>query len=93
MSMSTHVIGIKPPDDDYRKYKNIYDACVRANVQIPEEVDKFFDYQEPDDEGVLVEIEENGAAYEYNDNSSSGYEVDLSLLPKDVKVIRFYNSW
>lgn len=89
MSMSTHVIGIVPPDDEWQKMKAIWDACDAAGVDPPDEVAEFFGHQEPDPKGVLVDIE----AEEWNGDAESGFEVDLASVPEHVKRLRFYNSW
>ena len=44
---------------------------------------------EPDPKGIKVDIEHQ----EYQAQYSSGVEVDISSLSKDIKIIRFYNSW
>lgn len=56
MSMSTHVVGIVPPDDDWKKMKQVYDACVAANIDVPDNVWDFFNNEEPDDAGVLIDL-------------------------------------
>lgn len=98
MGMSTHIIGIKPPDAKWRTMKEVYDACKGAGVGLPIEVQRFFEkdienYGAPDPKGVLTEIEEGGAVTVYGDDSQSGFEVDVTKLPPDVKIVRFYNSW
>jgi hypothetical protein len=92
MSMSTSVVGIKPPDDMWKKMKAVYEACEDANVPIPVEVAEFFEHDKPDELGVVVEIK-GEAIKEWSDDTEAGYEVDIEKLPKDVKVLRFYNSW
>lgn len=89
MGMSTHVVGFSPPDDEWKKKKVVWDSCVAAGVQIPEDVLKFFDYKEPDDAGREVAIE----ARRWSGGESEGYEVVLADLPPGVKVIRFFNAW
>lgn len=93
MSMSTSVVGFRPPDEKWRKMKAVWDACVIADTDTPDEVDDFFGGQYPDEQGVIVDIEETEAVKEWCDDSSSGFEVDITKLPKDVKIIRFFNSW
>ena len=96
MGMSTHVVGIKPPDAEWRRMKKVWDACKEAGISAPGEVYEFFEGEAPDDVGVLVDEDKLGKAVEeYNSDSdpSSGFEVDLTKLPKDVKKIRFYNAW
>jgi hypothetical protein len=93
MSMSTHVVGFKPPDNKWKKMKAVYEACRAAKVDPPKEVAEFFEDGAPDDQGVEVCIENTSAVKEWSDDSRSGYEVDLKKLDPDVKIIRFYNSW
>jgi len=56
--MHTHVIGFRPPDAKWKKMKEVHDACIAANVEIPEEVDEFFNWEPPDPRGVKVELED-----------------------------------
>jgi hypothetical protein len=96
MGMSTGVVGFKPPDAKWRKMKAAYDACSAAGVDPPPSVMEFFGGDSPDDAGVEVDrkaLEECGAVVPYSANMQEGYEVYVDKLPKDVKVVRFYNSW
>lgn len=89
MSMSTHVIGIKPPDDLWVRMKAAWDACLAAGVAMPDGVEEFFNDEDPDPAGVLVEV----PTRKWSDNSREGVEVDLADLPAHIKTIRFYNAW
>ena len=92
MSMSTHVVGFKPADDKWKKMKTVWDACIAAHTELPASVDEFFDGQYPGDSpGMSVDIKK--AATEWSDDGCSGYDVDVTKLPKDVTVVRFFNSW
>ena len=92
MDMSTHVVGFKPADDKWKKMKAVWDACNAANIDIPRDVAKFFDEQYPgDNPGMTVKI--GLAVTKWSDGDSCGYEVDVTKLPKDVTVVRFFNSW
>lgn len=93
MGMSTHLLGFKPPNEKWKKMKAIYDACHAADMDVPKEVDNFFGFDTPDDAGVEVDIEEHDCCQEYNEDGSEGFEIDVSKLPKDVTILRFYNSW
>lgn len=94
MGMSTHVIGFRPPDARWKKMKAVYDACIAAETTPPKEVMEFFGHEDPDDSGVEVEIEDTDAVSEYSDEySAHGYEIDIRKLPKDVHILRFYNSY
>lgn len=83
------MIGFRPPDAKWRKMKDVYDACVLAGVEVPDEVAEFFENGEPDPRGVEVELE----AQEWQDDMRQGFEIAIKDLPKDVTHIRFYNSW
>lgn len=90
MGMSTHVIGFKPPDEKWQQMKDVWDSCEMAEVAPPEEVSEFFDWDNPDERGVEVDLK----AEEWADDSCrSGYEICLDDIPEGVKYIRFYNSW
>lgn len=93
MGMSTHAAGFKPPDDKWIKMKQAYDACVGAGVDVPDEVDEFFNGEAPDDEGVEVDLEEHPCCQKWEDGSREGFQIDLTKLPKDLRFIRVYNSW
>jgi hypothetical protein len=91
MSMSTHVLGFRPPDEKWRKMKAAWDACEAAGLSIPPEVAAFFGHEAPDESGVEVNIK--SALTRYSRECADGYEVDLTKLPKDLTRLRFYNSY
>ena len=93
MSMSSHVIGFKPPDEKWQKMKAIWDACLAAEVDVPEEVEDFFDGEPPDSAGVEVKLEDTPCCKDWGADGCSGFEIDITKLPKDVTVIRAFNSW
>ncbi len=89
MSMSTHVVGIVPPDANFEKMRTIYELCRSQKVPIPREVEKFFNDERPDAAGVRVDLK----AVEWSDDSRAGLEIDVATIPPHVKTIRFYNAW
>jgi len=93
MSMSTHIVGFRPPDKKWKEMKAVWDACEKADIEKPPEVHAFFGHDEPDDSGVEVDLEEAGCCKTFDREGYDGFDVDVSKLPKDVKIIRFYNSW
>jgi len=93
MSMSTHVVGIRPPDEKWRSMKAVWDACQAANTSVPEEVREFFDYIEPDEMGITVDLSSAVCTEDYRTEYAEGYEIDLELLPDNITRIRIYNSW
>ena len=91
MSMSTHVVGFRAPDKKWNLMKAVWDACNEAGLVIPQEVDEFFDYEEPDPSGVTVEL--SYESWTSDDNTQDGIEVMMEDIPKDLTSIRFYNSY
>lgn len=96
MGMSTHVVAFKPADETWKAMKAVWDACLAARVQIPIGVLDFFGSSTPDETGVEVgedALRECGAVRKWSTDDRAGFEVDVTKLPPDVKVVRFYNSW
>lgn len=96
MGMSTHVTGFKPPDEAWRRMKAVWDACAAANLTVPTAVERFFEGEDPDDEGVEVDQDaliEAGAVRKWSDYAAEGFEIVVDKIPPDVKVIRVYNAW
>lgn len=94
MGMSTNVKGFKPPGEKWQQMKAVYDACMAANIEVPGEVSGYFENGTPDPSGVEVrELTAAGALHDWKDDNRDGFEIDVTKLPADVTVIRFYNSW
>lgn len=96
MGMSTHIVGFKPPDKRWIQMKEIWTSCTLANVKIPDEVVDFFNGEDPDDLGVEIDefqLRQMNCVVDYNTDNRSGFELYVGKLPKDVKVIRIFNSW
>lgn len=92
MGMSTHIVGFRPPDENYFKMKAVWDACAAAGVLVPDEVDIYFDGTEPDPVGMEVDLSsivEEWADRDYRE----GLQFDVEKIPSGVRYIRFYNSW
>lgn len=90
--MSTYVVGYRPADETWDKHLAVWEACDAAGVDIPQETLDFFDDESPlDKPGMEVSIK--NACKEYQNEYQQGYEVDITKLPKDVKILRFVNSW
>jgi hypothetical protein len=93
MGMSTRVEGFRPPDALWEQMEAIWEACTRAGVPVPDEVAAFFEDGKPDPTGVEVDLGASGAVRPWRDDYREGFEVDVRKLPRDVTVLRFYNSW
>jgi len=93
MGMYTFVRGFREPDEKWLKMKAVWEACEEAATDIPDDVIDFFDDEEPDEAGITVDLEEHECCKKYEAEGDSGYEIDISKLPKNITKIRFYNSW
>ena len=94
MSMSTSVSGFVPPDEKFNAMYAVYQSCEKAGVPIPVEVSKFFNGEKPDINGVIIHLTHGSPAVkEWHNDYAQGYEVDLTKLPKDIKILRFDNTW
>lgn len=94
MGMSTHIIGIMPPTEEFNKKFAAYQACEEAGIAIPDELSTYFNDKEPNSNGMEIEIE-NSPAIEESDTSTgrSGFIVDVTKLPPGVTKVEFYNCW
>ena len=89
--MSTWIVGFVPPDAEWQKMAAVYFACKEAKIDIPGEVERFFDDGEPDPQGQEISLRH--LVREYEADMHQGLEIDIASLPKNVKTIRFYNAW
>lgn len=92
-SMSVFVVGLRPPDDHWKRMKTAYDACFSAGVTIPEDVIEFFHGETPEEDGIAVDLEKTDCVKDWHDGLREGVEVELSKLPQDIRCIRFYTAW
>jgi hypothetical protein len=96
MPDSMYVKAFKPADDRWQRMKTVYDACTAAGIEIPDEVDRYFNGERPDGEGVAIDHHDllpSGAVTEWHEDMREGYEINLGLLPDDVTVVRVYMSY
>jgi len=100
MSMRTYVTLYRPVDDKWRNMQRVWAACNDAGLAVPLEVDVFFNGRPPDGvEGVEVAcVTQNETTWppwvtRFEIDMKDGYDVDVTKLPKDVKIIRFTNSY
>ena len=88
MSASVSVVAVKAPDDMWRKHKAVYDACKAADIDPPEETDRYFEDGEPNPIGVIVRLgyvghsaTDHPSADSFIDDHATGIRVDISKLP------------
>jgi hypothetical protein len=85
------VVGFVPPDEKWQQMADIFFACRKAKVDIPQEVESFFDEGEPDPLGQEVPL--GSKVREYKADMHLGLEIDVADIPRKCKTIRFYNSY
>jgi hypothetical protein len=93
MSMSTHIVGFKVPDDKWYQMKAVWDACRTAKVDPPTVVEKYFEFTSPEEYGTPVQEKALTGILEYRDDMRQGYDIFVDKLPEGVKVVRVYNSY
>ena len=97
MSMNVHVF--KPANEKWRKMKAIWDSCQQAGISTPDEVDKYFNGEPPDEAGVKAgyfsDMDNKFPEWlkRYSADMRDGFEIDTTKLPKDVSVVRFVCSY
>ena len=93
MGMSTHIEAFTPDTDrEYKKHLEVYVMCDKLGVSLPKETEKYFNGDIPE-ERLRIELEKGEHYNDWFEDSSEGYEVDLTKLPKGVTKLRFYNNW
>lgn len=96
MSISTHIKGVRDLDGEFLKMVKVKEACEEASIDYPEEVKKYFKYPKERVEylkKLMEEIDITLSVSQKVDDYCDIFEVDLSRLPKEVKLIRFVNSY
>lgn len=91
-----HCVAVKPADDNYNAKLTAYRACEAAKIPIPNELVEFFGDTRPDDTGVIRALDfptEHESCRKWRDDSSEGYQVDITRLPPGTRYVRFYCSW
>lgn len=98
MGMSTHIIAFIPDTDEtYQKHKKVLIACREAEVELPKATAEYFGYSYPEDCALEEKLQfklQKGVHYRpWSSDMQEGFEIDLENIPKEVKTIRFYNSY
>jgi hypothetical protein len=101
MGMSTHIVAFKDRKE-HDKHLRIRQMCIEEGVSLPRETAAYFG---DDSEGIdpnawnEYELEERletslgGCVSKWGREMEDGFEIDVDYIPKDVKKIRFYNSY
>lgn len=84
MSMHISVKGIVEPTEDYLNKVEAYKACKNAGIEIPKELEEYFDGEQPDGNGMEMKIKYSGDL-QYDDGCIL---INLNDLPKNVTKIK-----
>jgi hypothetical protein len=97
MAMDMRVVGFKPPDENWKALKAIWDECEAAgNIEAPKEAKDLFYMEDQDSPGPKISIDvlkSVGALRDWEGDGAYGYEIDVHKLPPELNVLRFYCSW
>ena len=93
MGASFSVMGCREKESNYDRMKVIYENCREMDIPVPKEVKEYFNYDEPSEHGIELDLEDLGCAEEYSEEGEQGFIVDITTLPKDVKKIKFSVSY
>lgn len=89
MEAYVSICGVKPPDKEYKKKLKAFKALKEAGIDVPEELEEYFGYQEsPIEGGMEVEVPYSSEEVYNGDYYDDVYTIDLKDVPKDVKQIK-----
>lgn len=89
MSAILVVECFKQPSEKFKKMKAVYDACLEADIAVPEKVADYFYDRVCDDIGEEIPI----PTTEWKADMKEGYEIRVEDIPCDAEVIRVYMSY
>jgi len=96
MSMSSHIKGVRNLNGKFQKMMDIKLACEAAGSDYPKSVLEYFEYPGESEQFLKDEMSEVGlgdAVREYSRDCCDYFDVDLSKISDEVKIIRFVNSY
>lgn len=82
------VVGLSFPDDTWRKMRAVYDACEDAGLSVPSKVLEYFDYKEPNERGLEINLTVSDAVREDMVETREVVEIELSKIPANITVLR-----
>lgn len=93
MGVSTHIVGFVEPTETWRKFKQVWDACNAAGIEVPKEVLAHFHGDYPDEAGRMFNLEKASYVRPFKADMEEGFEICVAEIPEGMTTIRFYNSW
>lgn len=86
------VAAVLPPTSEYKAMKGLFDAAVKAKVEVPDAVWDFFGDRPPADGGMEISIPPTAVKSAVGPNSME-YIIDLSKIPSSARKIRVRVEW
>ena len=87
MSTRRHFVGVKLPDDQWKRMQAAHDACVAAGVPVPAEVMSFFEHFNQF-YGDRAEIDLSERVTKIHEDACVVFEINLRHLPFSLDMIR-----
>lgn len=90
MGASYSVKGVLPPSEKFEKMKKIYELCKENDIKIPDEIEEFFDLEDPTGKsGMEVDIE----YWIERSETTNYYFVKVDSIPNYITHIKFCISY
>lgn len=93
MGMNSYIKGIKAPTPEFLKMYAVWKSCYEAGIDPPDSVTEFFEDEEPNESGILVNLADTDCCQEYSADMENGCDIEIAKLPEGVTHIRFYNAY
>lgn len=98
MGMSTYVQAFRDMDGEFKRMMEIKKFCDERDVSYPVEVAQYFGSSISESEKYITEEMlqvklPTSAIEEFRDDMREGIEINVANIPKEVKTIRFVNSY
>lgn len=84
------VKGLTNPTEEYLKKAKAYKALEEAGLAIPEELEEFFDWEEPSEEYMGINIKEAVSGDLLEEGKLT---IELNKLPKGTTHIVVQSNW
>ena len=97
VDVSTRIMGVIPKNEEYEKMLKVFDVCREAEIKCPEEVVDFFQLEDfcgdyiPPHDGMEVDLCDTDIVERTGNEMYRGgacYDIDISQLPENIKMIR-----
>lgn len=93
MTASVRLLGFGPPDDRWKEMAEVYFACRRAGVTVPDEVESYFDEGAPEPIGKDTDLTHLTKEWDVPSGwPALGLEIEVSKIPGNIELLRFYYS-